>query len=549
MIFRDLFNRHSRRNLLIEINPYRTLVAGLTRPDSGAIVLDCAAEFETGDDAGLRAWLAANFELQKAWVPVICGFVPPDALVQRESLQPRRVADPGYFGAIAREQYQLDNAQNWTFHAVTQLEGMPLPAGSSARPALLAGVSRSDVHTLQQRLLDFRLLPFRLELGVLPLLGVITDYKNRRNDKSAIVVVVLEHEHTVAYIIGKEGVHTPAPVRHGFNSIVQAARKEFDLVDADAVRNRFNRADDELRLRAGRLVRAVGRDLKPVVDSFEMATGQSVGEIYCAYLPPALDWIARALADAVGRAPFEMNCAEWLPTVNVQRADGVPEFAPHWLGALSLVADVPGPQLEKKPREDDPHQGPWRVDYRLSAALPSNDLIRGRFIVNFVAVTLAVAALVVTVWQAYAGRELSGQIEYWEKRNAENRRPLAEINLLSRSLGAKSNSIKYAYELMQMPYQVSDLILNLGRSRPANIRIDGIASNDVGVVLRGRLRQSSEDASSTAKRYVQELRRDPAIGRLFATITLTAFNRDSTTTDTHLFEITFRVKETKGVKR
>lgn len=549
MIFRDLFNRHSRRNLLIEINPYRTLVAGLTRPDSGAIVLDCAAEFETGDDAGLRAWLAANFELQKAWVPVICGFVPPDALVQRESLQPRRTADPAYFGAIAREQYQLDNAQNWTFHAVTQLEGMPLPAGSSARPALLAGVSRSDVHTLQQRLLDFRLLPFRLELGVLPLLGAITDYKNRRNDKSAIVVVVIEHEHTVAYIIGKEGVHTPAPVRHGFNSFVQAARKEFDLVDAEAVRNRFTRAGDELRLRAARLVRAIGRDLKPVVDSFEMATGQSVGEIYCAYLPPGLDWIARALADAVGRTPFEMNCAEWLPTVNLQRADGVPEFAPHWLGALSLVADVPGPQLEKKPREDDSHQGPWRVDYRLSAALPSNDLIRGRFIVNFVAVTLAVAALVITAWQTYAGRELSAQIAYWEKRNTENRRPLAEVNQLSRSLGTKSNSIKFAHELMQMPYQVSDLILSLGRSRPANIRIDGIASNDTGVVLRGRLRQSSEDASATAKRYVQELRRDPTIGRLFATITLTSFNRDGTSTDTHLFEITFRVKETKGVKR
>jgi hypothetical protein len=71
VIFRDLFNRHSRRNLLIEMNPYRTLVAGLTRPDSGAIVLDCAAEFETGDDEGLRQWLDSNFERQKAWVPVI----------------------------------------------------------------------------------------------------------------------------------------------------------------------------------------------------------------------------------------------------------------------------------------------------------------------------------------------------------------------------------------------------------------------------------------------------------------------------------------------
>ncbi|MBC7369098.1 MAG: hypothetical protein H7343_20195 [Undibacterium sp.] len=548
MIFRDLFNRHSRRNLLIEINPYRTLVAGLTRPDEGAIRLDCAAEFETGDEAGLRAWLDTNFERQKAWVPVICGFVPPEALLQRESIQPRRLVEPGYFGTIAKEQYQIERPDAWTFHAVTPLEGLPLPAGSSQRPALLSGVSNSDVHQLQQRLLDHRLLPFRVELGLLPLLGVIADYKARRNEKSAVVVIVIEQEQTVAYIIGKEGVATPAPVRHGFASIVQLARKEFDLTDAAAVRERFLRVDDELQLRAGRLVRAIGRDLKPVVDSFEMATGQSVGEIYCAYLPPELGWIARALADVVGRAPFALDCAEWLPTVNLQGAEGVTSFAPHWLGALSLVADVPGQKLEKTPREDAPHQGPWRVDYRLSAALPSNDLVRRRFIINVVAVTLAVTVFMITAWQLYASRELSAQIEYWEKRNTENRRPVAEVNQLSRNLSNKSERIKYAYELMQMPYPVSDFILSLGRSHPTNIRIDAISSSDTGVVVRGGLRQSSEEASRSAKRYVEDLRRDPAIGPLFGSITLTSFNREGTT-DVHIFEITFRLKDPKGLQK
>ena len=547
MIFRDLFNRHSRRNLLIEINPYRTLVAGLTRPDEGAIVVDCAAEFEPGDEAGLRQWLDANFERQKAWVPVICGFVPPDGLLQRESVQPRRLAEPDYFGAMAKEQYQIERPEAWTFHAITPLEGMPITGGGSQRPALLAGVSNSDVHQLQQRLLDHRLLPFRAELGILPLLGVIADYKNRREEKSAVVVVVIEQEQTIAYIIGKEGVSTPAPVRHGFASIVQAARKEFDLNDAVSIRRRFIGADDELQLRATRLVRAIGRDLKPVVDSFEMATGQSVGDIYCAYLPTELGWIARALADVVGRTPLALNCAEWLPTVNLEAGEGVPPFAPHWLGALSLVADVPGPKLEKNPKEDAPHQGPWRVDYRLSAALPSNDLVRRRFIINIVAVTLAATVFMITAWQLYASRELSTQIEYWEKRNSENRIPLAQVQKLSRDLSSKSERIRFAYELMQMPFPVSDFILSLGRSHPANIRIDSIASTETGVVLHGGLRQSSEEASRTIKRYVEELRRDPAIGPLFASITLTSFPREGT--DVHVFEITFRLKDPKAATK
>ena len=530
------------------MNPYRTLVAGITRPDDGPIVLDCAAEFESGDEAGLRQWLDANFERQKAWVPVICGFIPPDGLVQRESIQTRRLAEPRYFEELAREQYQLGQADAWTFHAVSPLEGMPIPGGTSQRPALVTGVSHNDVHQLQQRLLDHRLLPFRVELGQLPLLGVIADYKNRRNEKSAVVVVVIEQEHTSAYILGKEGVHTPAPVRHGFSSIVQAARKEFELNDATAVRERFHRVDEELQFRASRLVRAIGRDLKPVVDSFEMATGQSVGEIYCAYLPPQLGWIAESLAQVVGRTPFTLDCAEWLPTVNLRGGEGVAPFGPHWLGALSLVSDIPGPELEKKPKEDDPYQGAWRVDYRLSAALPSNDLVRRRFIVNIVAVTLAAAAFVVTGWQLYASRELSAQIEYWEKRNTENRKPIAEIGKISRSISSKTERINYAYELMAMPFPLSELILNLGRSRPATIRIDSIAKTDTGVVLHGSLRQQSEEASRLARRYVEDLRRDRAIGPLFETITITSFNREGTT-DNHQFEINFKLKPTKGMRR
>jgi len=243
-----------------------------------------------------------------------------------------------------------------------------------------------------------------------------------------------------------------------------------------------------------------------------------------------------------------MDCTEWLPTVNLRNAEGGAPFAPHWLGALSLVADVPGPELKKKPKDDAPHQGPWRVDYRLSAALPSNDLVRRRFIVNAVAVTVAALAFIGTSWQFYAGSELSGQIADWEQRNRENRKPIAEVNLLSRNLSTRSERINYAFELMQSPYVLSEFVFSLGRSHPASIRIDGIGSHDAGLTIRGSLRQNSEEASRTARRYVEDLRRDPAIGPLFASITLTSFNREGTT-DLHVFEITFRSKDPKGGKR
>ncbi|HVT73447.1 MAG TPA: hypothetical protein VHD61_09940 [Lacunisphaera sp.] len=535
------FNRLSKRGLLIELNPYQVLVAGITRLDETPLVIDCAAEFDRYDDDGLQQWLTANFEKQTAWLPVVAGFVPPDALLQRESIVSRRLVEPDYLQNLVKDQYKIDHPESWKLATLSQLEGLPLAAEGTQRPALIAGVSHSDIHDVQQRLLDHRMLPYRLELGTLPLLGVIFDHKNRRNDKRAVVVVNIEQEHTVAYILGKEGVHTSGAVRHGFASIVQAARKEFGLTDAAAVRDRLHLADEELLLRATKFVRAIGRDLKPLVDSYEMTTGQPVGEIYCAYLPPPLAWITEPLAQVVGRTPFVIDCAEWMPGVNLQAAEGVAPFGPHWLGALSLIADLPGPKIEPAPKPDDVHQGPWHIDCRLSAQLPSGDLIRRKFIGNVVAASIAACVLILAFWQLYVSGSLRSEIQYWQDQVATHKRQFAELNLATKTLDAKVARLDAAYDLMGAPYHVSDLLLNFGRTRLPKMSILSINGFAGGVVVRGTLQEPSEQAAQTLKHYVEDLRKDPAIGPLFSAIVLTSLER-AEGADTLTFEIACKLK-------
>jgi hypothetical protein len=535
-----LFSRNSRRSLLIEINPFQILAAGMSRSDDGAAVLDCAGEFDCNDDAGLRAWLDENFEKQKSWVPVTCGFISPEALLQRESILPRKLAEPSYLPNLVREQYKIENPEAWKLSTLSPLEGTPVLPEGTQRPALICGVSHSNVHQIQQRLLDHRLLPYRLEMGILPLLGVISNHKARRNDKRAVVVVNIENEHTVAYILGKEGVHTPAPVRHGFHSIVQAARKEFGLNDAAAIRERLQQNDEELLLRATKFVRAIGRDLKPLVDSYEMTTGQPVGEIYCAYLPPSLSWITEPLAQVVGRTPFTMDCQEWLPTVGLQVAEGVPVFGQHWLGALSLLAELPGAKPDAA-REDTAAQGPWHIDCRLSAQLPNNKLIRQRFLTNAVLTALSISAVTVTFWQYYVSNSLSADTSYWEQRMSENKKLFTELNQATRTLRTKSARLDYACDLMEGPYIVSDLVLNLGRSLPPHMRVDKIEASELHMIMSGGLREPSEQASRTMGRYLEELRHATGIGPLFASIKLTSFQREDTS-DALTFEITFTLK-------
>ena len=413
-----------------------------------------------------------------------------------------------------------------------------------ARPALLCGVSTTDVQRIQQRLLDHRLLPYRLELSLLPLLGAISDYKTRNNDKRAAVVVIIEQEHTTAYILGKEGVHTPGPVRHGFSSIVQAACKEFALKDAAEVRDRLHHADDELLLRAGKFVRAIGRDLKPLVDSYEMTTGQPVGDIYCAYLPASLAWIAEPLAQVIGRAPFTFDCPAWLPTVNLQLGEGVTTLGQHWLGALSLVADLPGPKPAKEPKESDVYQGPWHFDRRLAGELPSNNLVRSRFMANAITATLAACALIIMCWQFYLNNSLSTEISYWNQRIQDNQRQADELKALTRTLGEQTTKLDQAYGLVASPYVLSDLVMALGRTRLDRMSIESVNGFAGGVVVRGTLHVPSEKATQQLRAYVESLRRDQEFAALFSTIALTSLERVDGDLSMH-FEVACKLKEAK----
>lgn len=538
-----LSHRNSRRSVLIEHNPFQILAAGIVRTDNngGPVTIDCVAEFDVDDEVGLRHWLALNFEKQNAWVPAVASFCPPEALCQRESLQPRKLAESDYLPALIKDQYKIERPGAWKVEVLSPQEGDRVAPEGIQRPGLICGVSHSDVHRMQQRLLDHRLLPYRLELGILPLLGTLSAHQERQGDKYAVVVVVIEQEHTVAYILGKEGVHTPAPVRHGFSSIVQAVRREFGLMTANDVRQRLLQADDELMLRATKFVRAIGRDLKPLVDSYEMTTGQPVGGIYCAYLPPALSWLAEPLAHVVGRTPYYFDSTTWQEQAGIQFADGVTPPGHHWVGALSLVARPPEPRSGKPAKAGAAYQGPWRVDCRISAALPSGDLIRRRFIGNAIAATLAAACLLVTLWQLYNGGVLSTEIAYWRQQMAENDRAYRTLAADTARLEKQAARLDAAYELVRTPYTTSELLLDLGRTRLERMSLERVDGFREGLVLRGVLREPSTRATQTLRTYVDTLRNDPKLGPLFATVALVSMER-SENGDQITFEVACRLK-------
>jgi hypothetical protein len=178
---------------------------------------------------------------------------------------------------------------------------------------------------------------------------------------------------------------------------------------------------------------------------------------------------------------------------------------------------------------------------RLSAQLPNSNLIRRRFLTNVISTTLAAIALGATLWLLYDGYSLGTDTDFWTQRLTDNQKQVDALNQTTRSLGNQSDRLDAAYELMGAPYKLSELILKLGQSRPASLRIDTIQSFETGLVMQGGLNEPSDRASRTLRQYADDLRRDPVISATFASITLTSLARQEAT-EAFVFELTFKLK-------
>jgi hypothetical protein len=544
-----LATRHARRRLVLEFNPHQVLAAEISRPQRGKVVVEATAEFARQDAAGLSQWLET-----RPWTRVICGMVPRRGIVQRESLQPKRLSEPTYLADTIEEQqkgqflsatpFKIVKPEDWTLRAVDAADGKRLGGDGPPQAAVVCGMANDEVQDVQQRLLDERLIPERIESSLLSLFGAVLRHTAKRSDHRAVAIVVVHQLASTIYILGKEGVHTPTPILHGLGSVEDLAKKEFGIKTDAEVERMLHAGNPQVLQRADRLVRRIGRDLKPVLDSYEMTTGQPLDEIFCAYLPPTLAWLGDALATVTGRVPTTIFCSEWMPTVGLQIAEGSPVLGTHWIGALSLVANLPETARGKFDRgnEDVMFPRPWHVDYKLPAITAERVAASRRFLTGAVAVALTIFTVALTSWQLYANSSLRDDRDYWERQMTVNRTLFEELSAANTKLQTQSVALKQAYELMAAPYPLSDFIISLGRTIPPHMRIDRIETNERRTAVSGVLLEPAEEATGTLGAYIEGLRRNAAIGPFFSSITITSLQRKGDG-DAVLFEITLRLKD------
>jgi hypothetical protein len=184
----------------------------------------------------------------------------------------------------------------------------------------------------------------------------------------------------------------------------------------------------------------------------------------------------------------------------------------------------------------------WHIDCRLVAELPEDSVVGIRFITYAVSCAIALAVVLFTGWYVYADLSLRHQIDDAAQRLEDDRWEVIEIRRLQRFYEIESKKIESAYSEMKNPILLSGFTKELGRTLPERMVIDSIDFGDGRILIRGRLRESSEQASILLGKYLEQLRSDPDVGPYFTTINVTGLDRSTEDDQMMSYTLTLHLK-------
>lgn len=184
----------------------------------------------------------------------------------------------------------------------------------------------------------------------------------------------------------------------------------------------------------------------------------------------------------------------------------------------------------------------WHVDCRLVAELPEDSVVGIRFITYAVSSAIALAAVLFTGWYAYADISLRRQIDDASLRLEDDHWDVVEIRRLQHFYEFASKQIESAYSEMKNPILISGFLARLGHTLPERMVVDSVEFGDGRILVRGRLRESSEQASILLGKFLEKLRADPEVGPHFASINVTDLDRSPEDDQVMLYSLTMRLK-------
>jgi hypothetical protein len=179
--------------------------------------------------------------------------------------------------------------------------------------------------------------------------------------------------------------------------------------------------------------------------------------------------------------------------------------------------------------------------------LPDTKVVRTTFFINTAAIAVAIGMLLWLGYREYSIRNIAEQVTAANRQIESNKKQNADALKLSKSFVEESKKIEEAAAFSKVPITPIVFLGLIGASLPKDIAIDSVDirisdPKNLMFQLRGKVAGSPDLASGITSSYVDTLRADPELKKIFDPITLNRLDRDSAG-GFMVFEITLTIKK------
>lgn len=159
----------------------------------------------------------------------------------------------------------------------------------------------------------------------------------------------------------------------------------------------------------------------------------------------------------------------------------------------------------------------WHPNFRNYEKLPDIKVVRTAFFVNVGAVTVALALLIYVGSKEWDLRQIRAEADEWNAQIERDRSASNQAIAQFKKFQAEEAKINEADAFVKARPELSPLILRLGDTIPESIALEALELRENGLMLRLAVRGTPDTASGRATAYLEQLRADEELTKLFDT--------------------------------
>ena len=156
---------------------------------------------------------------------------------------------------------------------------------------------------------------------------------------------------------------------------------------------------------------------------------------------------------------------------------------------------------------------PWHPNFRNYEQLPDTKVVRTAFFVNTGAITLVLGLVTYFGIQEWSLRNLRTQIADWQRQIDRDQSGSDKAVALYKKFQVQDARFQDVDAFLKSKPLVSELLVRLAQTLPANIALDSFDLRDNGLALRLTVRGAPDAATGYAAAFLQQLRSDKQFAR------------------------------------